>query len=543
LKKTYKITPEALDRFPRLGWIDRPTPVTPLEKLAKTMGISWLGVKRDDQCPVLHGGTKVRKLDFLLAAPPYHDAPDWSSVGAIGSGHLVACTAAARQLKRAFHAYTFWEPLTDGILDNLAFIASQAEALHFYRSRITTALCKPGLFLSKKMMGTAVIPFGATCPGGILGTVRAGLELSQQVEAGELPEPERIYVALGSCGTVVGLAIGLALGGLSSRIHAVTTVERILSPRSRLDKLLRQSQQLLATNGLIDAEKIEPAPIVLDRSQLGKGYGYATKPAIRAVEVFHENALELETVYTGKAAAAMLRDLPLSKGGPVLFWNTRRGALPEPAPDWQAHLPKVLAQRIASAKQHPASASRRRVLKWMGGAAAAAVVAWVAFRTTGYPEMPGWKGTVLSAREAAILIAAAEVILPPSTDTQAHRQTAENVDHYLKALPEAMVSQIHLMLNVVEHLTPAALHLSRFTRLEAEGKRDYLRFFREKEGALRLVYRGLRDLCLLGFYQRERAWTAIGYPGPLVSGHRSRQEKYARLVAPPGATPKSAVSS
>jgi D-cysteine desulfhydrase len=41
------------------------------------------------------------------------------------------------------------------------------------------------------------------------------------VRAGELPEPETIVLAVGSGGTAAGLALGLGLAGLRSKIVGV----------------------------------------------------------------------------------------------------------------------------------------------------------------------------------------------------------------------------------------------------------------------------------------------------------------------------------
>ena len=207
----------ALAAIPRLGWAQEPTPITELPELAAELGLGWLGVKRDDLCTPLHGGSKTRKLDFLLAAAPWRDARGWRAMGAIGSGQLVACATAAGLLGKELRAHLFWEQPSIGVLDNLAHTASHASALRYHRSRVSLALTAPALLLGRGDAEWATIPPGATCLLGNLGLVRAGLELGEQVRAGVLPEPEVVYVALGSGGTAAGLAVGLGLAGLRSR--------------------------------------------------------------------------------------------------------------------------------------------------------------------------------------------------------------------------------------------------------------------------------------------------------------------------------------
>ena len=166
-----------------------------------------------------------------------------------------------------------------------------------------------------------------------------------------------------------------------------------------------------------------------------------------------------------------------------------------------------------------------------------------AIRTTGYPTLPEWKGKVLSPREAWIFISACEIVLPKSSDAITHRKTVENIDRYLSTLPEETVGQIHLMLNVVEHLTPANGNFSRFTRLDESDRTAYVEFFRNKSGMLRQVFRGLRDLCLLGYYQLADAWKHIGYDGPLIADTPPPLEKYELLKAEPGKNPATSTNS
>ena len=74
---------DKLAGLPSLGWVKTPSPVTSLPDLGKHLRLGALSVKRDDELDALHGGNKARKLDVLLATPPFKDAPAWASLGAI----------------------------------------------------------------------------------------------------------------------------------------------------------------------------------------------------------------------------------------------------------------------------------------------------------------------------------------------------------------------------------------------------------------------------------------------------------------------------
>lgn len=542
------LPPDALDHLPRLGWAAVPSPVQGLPELAAMLGVSWLGAKIDGELPELHGGSKVRKLDFLLAREPWRDAQGWASVGAIGSGHLVACTAAARHFHKRLETHLFWEPISSGVLDNLAFTASGPARLHWHPSRLHLALTAPNVLIGQHLHGLPVIPPGATLPVASLGLVRAGLELAAQVRAGELPEPERIYVALGSGGTVAGLAVGLAMGGLRCRLHAVAAVERALAGKRRIDGLIRGVREVLRQSGLPD---VPPVEVVIDHKQVGPGYGIASQASLRAVEELTGHGLACEPIYTGKALAALLDDLRGQQvRGPVLFWSTVRHPGPLPAdPEWRQRLPRGLRMRLAAepegqgdpqAEAWQRQRSRRRfVTVGLVGLAGLAV----AVRTTGYRDLPGWQGQALSAREAWILAAAAEALLPPAPPLpEGWQGVASAIERYLSGTTPKLRREVAALLALVEQGTPLGGYLTRLTRLEPDDRRQALVRLGQHGGLLGDAWRGLRDLVMLGYYAHPASWPDLGYGGPpMPPGPRPRRPAYAQLMAPAGGRPRASM--
>ncbi|CAN95901.1 unnamed protein product [Sorangium cellulosum So ce56] len=338
-----------IDPIPRLGWVDAPSPVTALPRLASALGVEFLGVKRDDLCEPLHGGMKMRKLDYVLAAPPLSTAAAWSAAGGIGSGNVAALVAAAQRLGRRVHAHLFWTDVSRGVLDNLAFTASGPASIRFYPSRAELALARPSLFLPLRARdddGAAIVPLGATSALGMLGAARAALELGAQIRAGELPEPARVYVPLGSGGTAAGLAVGLALGGLRSRVVAVAVVERLLASRFRLRALTAELRAALARRGVAPVPPAAPIDVV--HGHLGRGYGSPTPASLAACDALAAEGISLEPVYTGKAMAALMAHARERRLGPVLFWQTARR---EPLPRHDGfceRLPAALSRRLGA---------------------------------------------------------------------------------------------------------------------------------------------------------------------------------------------------
>jgi D-cysteine desulfhydrase len=175
--------------------------------------------------------------------------------------------------------------------------------------------------------------------------VNAALELSLQVEAGAIPPPSRIVVAGGSGCTTAGLLVGLALAarlgiGFSERGPAkppllvsvrvtpwpVTSKLRLARMAARASTLL---SELVGDAALRMRSRDFDARFVVDGRFLGPGYGYATPEGRQAVELFRRvGREELETTYTGKAAAALVDLVRNGAKGPTLFWATQSSTHP-----------------------------------------------------------------------------------------------------------------------------------------------------------------------------------------------------------------------
>ncbi len=369
---TWEPTPD-LVLGPALGWVRAPSPVTALPEVAERLGLGGLWVKRDDLLPAppgvglgpVRGGTKIRKLDTLLAAPPWCHAATWRSAGAIGSGHLSTLAAAAATLGRALEAHVFWEPPEPRVLQDLAYTATIARRVRFYRNRAALAVRRPNVLLgpwgARPGVGprAVVVPPGATHPAGMVGLVRAGIELGQQVAAGLLPPPDRVLLPLGSGGTAVGLALGLALAHLHPVVHAVAAVEPWLATGPRLARLTRALRAWGRAHGA-NAEGawrgVSACPLYVDRRFVGPGYGVASPASRRAVAALGEAGVPLEPLYSGKAAAALWapQARAMFAGQRVLFWLTPRSPGPLPAaPDWTSRLPRALSRRLAAGPRVP----------------------------------------------------------------------------------------------------------------------------------------------------------------------------------------------
>lgn len=205
--------------------------------------------------------------------------------------------------------------------------------------------------------------------------------------------------------------------------------------------------------------------------------------------------------------------------------------------------------RSDESRESPWRPSRRTFL-WMGAGAAAGALL---FGRTCLYDADDWDGQVLGEWEAAVIAAAAMALIPnkpgelPSPGPSGF-EVAHNVDRFLEGMPEMMLLEIHGMFGLIEHGTLLGGFARRFTRLDPAQGLECLMTLRAKGGKFAQAFKGIRDLCLLGWYSDRRTWNRLGYDGPLLDrpapppvANREHAGPYARLIAQPGTRPGGAL--
>ena len=309
-----------------------PTPVEKLDDLGKEVGVESLYVKRDDQSGTVYGGNKVRKLEFLLGEAVAEGYDEVWTVGAIGSHHALATSIYARQLGLTPSVLHFPQPVTQHVLDNLKAISTTEPKLKLASNKVQLPV-EVGKMKVKQWLSTAkdiyYIPGGGSSPVGVLGYINAAFELKMQVDAGDLPEPEVIFVAAGTCGTLAGLILGCKLAGLGTEVVGVRVVDKIMANATMTAHLANKTGKILAEYGVEDVPRIAGSDVRMLDGYFGKDYGVPTDAGMKAIEAAkaHEG-LKLEPTYTGKAFAALLGErerLELADKN-VLYWHTLSSA-------------------------------------------------------------------------------------------------------------------------------------------------------------------------------------------------------------------------
>ena len=211
-------------------------------------------------------------------------------------------------------------------------------------------------FLARYFLTHGKLPklLEASTPEGTVGYVSAGLELKQQIDQGQLPEPDLIYLALATNGTLAGLQVGLRAAGLQSRVVGVSNGGRVLGrPVATPAHLAAPAQQTVARLRAADPSFPELSFVESDFT-LRAGYERGATPLLTSAgaEALRQArdlaGLTLDEMFTANAFAALLADGAAGQleGQTILWWNTYNSH------DFSAQLAAADYRRLPRAFHH-----------------------------------------------------------------------------------------------------------------------------------------------------------------------------------------------
>jgi D-cysteine desulfhydrase len=329
LFKRYSLLAE---RLPRISLGEFPTPVEKISGLCRRFGGDNLYIKRDDLSGPIYGGNKVRKLEFLLADALRQGVVRVMTSGGAGSNHALATALYAKQvgLKAALMLYR--QRNSHAVRENLLMDHScGADLFHHdtYQEHLHAFEDTRRNFETTDGKAPYIIPLGGSSPVGALGFVNAGFELAEQITAGMLPIPSRIYLALGTMGTAAGMLLGLKAAGIITRLHVVRVVPPSVADRDKFLLLFGQINGLLkGLDPSFPLCSIDTGDLTIHHEYFGGTYGLYTQEAVSAIELLRESdGILLDGTYTGKACAAFIADVRSGSDEPMLFWNTKNSRL------------------------------------------------------------------------------------------------------------------------------------------------------------------------------------------------------------------------
>ena len=318
--------PALRDQLAREPLAEDRTPVHALKRLLA--GNIW--IKRDDQCSFLYGGTKIRKIEFLMGEARAAEKSRIVALGAAGSHFLLASAVCAKRLGIELEAVICDQPMATAARQNLLALFDQSATLRYGGSQWRAAAYFGSRLLRRKKT-EYFLPAGGSSPLGTVGVVNAAFELKAQIESGMMPPPAMVVCALGSGGTLAGLALGAQLAGLESEVVGVRVYPERIGPlptatAGRVCRLMKNTLRLLRhLSPNIPNLRIH-VPRILG-NYIGRGYAIPNPSGETAKRRLAESeGIQLESTYTAKTFAAVL-DLRrnLSDPAPVLYWHSFSG--------------------------------------------------------------------------------------------------------------------------------------------------------------------------------------------------------------------------
>lgn len=304
----------ALARVPRVALGEYPTPVETIH-LPGLAAPLWL--KRDDLTSAELGGNKVRALEFLLAG--VRPGEVLVTGGGEGSTHVLATAVHANHLGARVHAVR-WRHDMHPVAERVAERAARECAVVEGRLTPLGGVLR-ALWLRARRRGRW-IPFGGTSPRGMLGHINAGLELAEQVQAGALPQPARVVLALGTGGTTAGLALGFAAAGMPTTVIGARVVPRIASGLAKVRWLARRTTRWVERETGVRLPSLGRDAVRVVHDVFGGAYGRVSPSATEAAAAMERaSGLLLDATYGAKAFDAALR-IARSEPGVTLFWST-----------------------------------------------------------------------------------------------------------------------------------------------------------------------------------------------------------------------------
>jgi 1-aminocyclopropane-1-carboxylate deaminase/D-cysteine desulfhydrase-like pyridoxal-dependent ACC family enzyme len=317
------------EKIPYVSLGEFPTPAEKLENLGERIGVRDLYIKRDDLSGNIYGGNKIRKLEFLLGEALQSGAKEVMTFGAAGSNHALATAVYADKVGLRSISMLMPQPNARYIRKNLLMSYHCNAELHYFpdKNSLNTGM-KRQLTLHKKKYGCSpeIIPFGGTSPLGTVGFVNAAFELKEQIRQGKIPEPDRIYIALGSMGSAAGLLLGLRAAQLTSRLIPVMVVpEAVTNERNFIDLFRKTNDFLHTSDPSFPIIELSEEEIGIKKGFFGQNYALFTQEGIEALRLMEKTEdIKLDGTYTGKTFAALLSDAEKENlnGKTIMFWNT-----------------------------------------------------------------------------------------------------------------------------------------------------------------------------------------------------------------------------
>lgn len=333
MNERYEAVRALLEAMPRetLGFF--PTPLQRLDRLSVELGIE-LYAKRDDFSGMsLFGGNKIRKLEYLLGDAEARGCDTVFTYGATQSNHAMQTVTACRRLGLTPILYlnAYVKPDEQDIRSNMLLDRILGAEMHIVESLPgeTEAQTEARCFAMGREHAARLeaqghrcydVPMGGASPVGSSAFIGGYLEFAQQCDALGI-DPDYVFTATGTGGTLAGLTAGHKLLGKRAQITAIAVSRKDEGYEARCAELGTRALALLGS-----AETLRAEDFTVDRGYFEPGYEQPNAAATEAIRMLaRTEGLLVDPVYTGKAFAGLLdhvRTGRVPQGSTVVFWHT-----------------------------------------------------------------------------------------------------------------------------------------------------------------------------------------------------------------------------
>lgn len=313
----------------KISFLNTPTPLTRLDTISKDLGIEFY-MKRDDLTDFGTGGNKLRKLEYFVKDAKDKGATMLLTVGGAQTNHgrLTAAVAAKYGMKSAIVAVDPYPGeisanlLLDGIMGCHVYLVDKENKTG--GGLLNAAVEQVTKEWESKGEKVYYIPMGGSNELGMLGYYDCAVELSSQAADMKLKDPH-IIVTVGSMGTYMGLATGIANEHLPMRLTGISIMPYKDNIKEHAAEFYKKGKDCY---GLKESLGPDDFDIITDYD-----FGAYNNPVKEVREAIYymgsSEGIILDPCYTGKTFTGIL-DLAkkgyFSKGETVIMIHT--GGIP-----------------------------------------------------------------------------------------------------------------------------------------------------------------------------------------------------------------------
>ncbi len=323
--------PLIFDLLPTLSqhidWLNLNLVNAPIQKISE-LNHKHLWIKRNDLINDEYGGNKLARLEFILADVLKQKKSHVITFGGTGSNFCLAVAIYCKKLGLECTLCLFEQPVTVQVQQNIKLLHHFGAKIDYIPSILKSSF---NFYLRQRLTELSayfIAPGGATILGTV-GAINSALSLKQQIDNGELPEPDYVICPTASNCGMAGLVLGFLLADLKTTVIGVRTGRDYLGPiplntPDTVKKTITKAYQYLQDKADL-TQKFDIVKPTIINDFFGSGYGYPTEQGKSISQLFKQKlAIELEATYTAKTCAALvdLLEKPQYINKNILYWHT-----------------------------------------------------------------------------------------------------------------------------------------------------------------------------------------------------------------------------